>query len=283
MTAIRIIDDHLELANIGTKTHAQIEGHIQGIGNYAFPSTDGGANQILETDGAGILSWVNKPANFSCSDLNACSLSDIGIRSHSQLTNIGASDHHIRYTDAEAIAAADVDNKIATHTAISNAHHDKYTDAEAIAAVKGNTDAAHIYNSGSVSIPNNDYYYIDWNVNNDIQVEFNYGSMYNAANTDRLTIQKAGIYFIIGKVRWDPNTSGLRNLNLRGGADGTTVLAVKRNYANLGNLYYDHDVFSISQCAVGDIIRLNAYQNSGNPLTLTLNTIQRGLWAFLLR
>ena len=34
MTAIRIIDDHLELANIGTKTHAEIDAHIAAADNY---------------------------------------------------------------------------------------------------------------------------------------------------------------------------------------------------------------------------------------------------------
>ena len=111
MSATRVIDDHLELANIGTKTHANIEGHIQGIGNYAFPSADGALNQILETDGAGAISWVNKPSGFVCGNLNACNLTDIGTRAHSSLTGIGTNDHHTKYTDAEAVAAADASDK----------------------------------------------------------------------------------------------------------------------------------------------------------------------------
>ena len=60
MAAIRIIDDHIQLASIGSKTHAAIEGHIQGIGNYAFPAADGGADQVLKTNGAGVLAWIDK-------------------------------------------------------------------------------------------------------------------------------------------------------------------------------------------------------------------------------
>lgn len=120
MTATRVIDDHIELANIGTKTHAEIEGHIQGIGNYAFPSADGGADQILKSNGAGVLGWIDQPAGFACGSLNACNLSDIGTRPHSQLTNIGADDHHIKYTDAEAVAAADASNKFIERNVVND-------------------------------------------------------------------------------------------------------------------------------------------------------------------
>lgn len=111
MSAIRIPDDHLDILNIGTKTHAQIEAHIQGIGNYAFPAVDGALNQILETNGAGVLLWVNKPAGFACGSLNSCNLTDIGTRAHSSLTGIGAGDHHVKYTDTEAVAACDAAEK----------------------------------------------------------------------------------------------------------------------------------------------------------------------------
>lgn len=50
---------------------------------------------------------------------------------HASLSNITASQHHARYTDAE------VDAIVAVHTAITDAHHVKYTDAEAISAVEG--------------------------------------------------------------------------------------------------------------------------------------------------
>ena len=108
MSAKRVIDDHLELANIGTKTHAQLETHLAGIGNYAFPAADGAVDEFIKTDGAGNLSWATAGGGFACDDLNSCQLSDLGTRPHSQLTGIGASDHH---TDHQAASVEDADFK----------------------------------------------------------------------------------------------------------------------------------------------------------------------------
>lgn len=117
MSAIAVYNDHLKLANIGTMSHTQLEAqdaaiiaHIPGIGNYAFPAADGTINQIIETDGAGALSWVNKPASFACADLNSCDLTDIGTRAHSSLTGIGTSDHHVKFTDQNAVDACKASN-----------------------------------------------------------------------------------------------------------------------------------------------------------------------------
>jgi len=74
MSAIRVIDDHLELKNIGTKSHAEIEEHIPGIGNYSFPAEDGAPDQILVTDGAGTLSWEDKYTDEKA--VAACDASD---------------------------------------------------------------------------------------------------------------------------------------------------------------------------------------------------------------
>jgi len=54
----------------------------------------------------------------------------------------GALDHHVRYTDAEAsgIAVQVATTGIANHTSIIDAHHTRYTDTEAIAAASGALD-----------------------------------------------------------------------------------------------------------------------------------------------
>ncbi|GAI03992.1 unnamed protein product, partial [marine sediment metagenome] len=60
----------------------------------------------------------------------AIRLAQLAERAHSSLTGIGADDHHIRYTDAEAQAQAAA--LIVIHAAIAAAHHTKTTDAAEI-------------------------------------------------------------------------------------------------------------------------------------------------------
>jgi len=55
-------------------------------------------------------------------------LASLTERAHSSLTGIGPSDHHAKYTDAEAQAIADA--QIAIHAALAAAHHAKFTTTE---------------------------------------------------------------------------------------------------------------------------------------------------------
>ncbi len=60
----------------------------------------------------------------------AIRLAQLAERAHSSLTGIGASDHHVKYTDAEAQAQAAA--LLTIHAAIAAAHHTKTTDAAEI-------------------------------------------------------------------------------------------------------------------------------------------------------
>ena len=46
-----------------TNTGVQTTGTVNINGEYEFPTTDGNANQILETDGSGALTFVDKPTS----------------------------------------------------------------------------------------------------------------------------------------------------------------------------------------------------------------------------
>ena len=65
----------------------------------------------------------------------------------------GALDHHVRYTDAEAsgVAVQVTTSGISNHSAITDAHHARYTDAEAIAASSGALDHHFRYTDAEAS------------------------------------------------------------------------------------------------------------------------------------
>ena len=73
---------------------------------------------------------------------------------HADLTNVTTSQHHVKYTDAEADARAalqdhDHDTPIGVHAALPSTHHARYDDAEAIAAVGPHTTLHSDLTSGS--------------------------------------------------------------------------------------------------------------------------------------
>lgn len=97
---------------------------------------------------------------------NAVSLGGSTTVDHADLSNIGASDHHTRYADSEAISAINNDadhGSTASHNYFSgdhadltnvnsSQHHTRYSDLEAISAINNDADhgstASHNYFSG---------------------------------------------------------------------------------------------------------------------------------------
>jgi hypothetical protein len=86
MAAIRIIDDHLELANIGSNTHAQIDSHIANISNphvvtkaqVGLGSVVDGAEINVQSDWnavAGDALILNKPSDIT--DLSGHSVTEL--------------------------------------------------------------------------------------------------------------------------------------------------------------------------------------------------------------
>ncbi|GAI59570.1 unnamed protein product, partial [marine sediment metagenome] len=91
-----------------------------GIVDRFYFSTD---TLVLERDTG--VAWVEVVRGEA-----AIRLVQLAEKEHSSLTGIGASDHHVKYTDAEAQAQAAA--LIAIHAAIAAAHHTKTTDAAEI-------------------------------------------------------------------------------------------------------------------------------------------------------
>jgi hypothetical protein len=79
------------------------------------------------------------------------------VTSHAALSGITTDDHHVKYTDAEAVAATaasyEAAGAIATHAAITDAHHARYTDTEADARVAVHTgDATDAHDASAISV-----------------------------------------------------------------------------------------------------------------------------------
>jgi len=86
-----------------------------------------------------------------------------------------------------------------------------------------------------------------------------------ASNTDRLTCSTAGVYLIIGSVRFASNANGDRLLSIV--LNGTTTLAMETTRAASGNPT-TMTVSAIYQLNVGDYVTLSAQQTSGGSLNI---------------
>lgn len=86
-------------------------------------------------------------------------------------------------------------------------------------------------------------------------------------NNARLTCQTAGKYLIIAHFLFNPNGVGTRALSIE--LNGATPIGgcQFRPPATAGN-HAGLSASTIYDLAVGDYVRINAYQNCGGPLTI---------------
>lgn len=85
------------------------------------------------------------------------------------------------------------------------------------------------------------------------------------SNTDRITIQTAGLYLVSGGVCFGANGTGLR---LCGISKNTVVSPSEGWHMTLASAAVGNHVHytSVVKCAVADILRLLVFQNSGGSL-----------------
>ncbi len=83
-------------------------------------------------------------------------------------------------------------------------------------------------------------------------------------NPERITIQTAGIYLVIGQVHWAANAAGFRALVLQHSVAGF----ISRVDTGINPTTDDcrHQISTTWQCDLGDFFQLSVYQNSGAPL-----------------
>ena len=90
--------------------------------------------------------------------------------------------------------------------------------------------------------------------------------MWVATATDRVTCKVAGTYLIIGTVRFSSNATGMRSValvvNNEGAGRGNTSASPVNGGVTILN------VACLTSLAIGDIVQLQAFQNSGVALTV---------------
>ena len=151
--------------------------------------------------------------------------------------------------------------RIAAHTAISAAHHVAYTDADAKDAVFTAVHACKCKFLGDWYCPNTTVTYPVWN-----DEDFDYGNMLDlASHSNRITIRKNGVYFMIAKLYFlHPNlTTG--NVQARIFKNGvyTDVVDYSVVYTYATNIDCAVQIFGITEASTNDYYSIAIYQSSG--------------------
>jgi len=85
---------------------------------------------------------------------------------------------------------------------------------------------------------------------------------------NRLTCKTAGVYLIIGQVRWAANATGQRQVNITL-SSGRSVIAAQHEHGNSASIATNMSVSCIYPLAVNDYVELAVYQDSGGNLDIT--------------
>ena len=96
----------------------KVGGTINVNGNFTIPSTDGDANQVLQTNGSGTLSWVDLPAAYGDSDVNAHLSGGTGINYNNGTISISASTNDL----SDVSSSGTADGQILIYDAGSNSY-----------------------------------------------------------------------------------------------------------------------------------------------------------------
>lgn len=87
-----------------------------------------------------------------------------------------------------------------------------------------------------------------------------------APTSDTVTITESGLYLATAWGRWDTNPTGIRVLEVH--QNGITITSESGNASGSTSDHRDTVVAPLA-CAVGDVIKINTFQNSGSTLNMT--------------
>jgi hypothetical protein len=166
----------------------------------------------------------------------AHTLASHSTKAHAELTGVGSSDHHVRYADAEAVAAAKTDATLLNYT-----------------------QGARAYHSADQSIPN-----ASWTTLSLDSEVYDTDTIHNlTTNNSRLTCKTAGNYMIVAMGETLSNATGSRLVQII--YNTSTVIALHGGSPDsfgTGRL----GVATLYTLAVNDFIEMQVYQNSGGAL-----------------
>ena len=143
----------------------------------------------------------------------------------------------------------------------------KLADGGVTAAKLAGMPAARVYNSAAISISHNLDTVLTFN-----SERFDTDAIHDTVtNPSRLVCKTAGLYLIVGHVRFASNATGFRYTYIR--VNGTTSLAVQETPAVSG-FPTILSVATLYQLAVNDYAELLVYQNSGAALNVEVSVAQ---------
>jgi len=122
--------------------------------------------------------------------------------------------------------------------------------------VGGYTEGCRVKRTSTQTIPNNTITPIIFDTEN-----YDTDNMWEGVSSpSRITIRTAGIYLITGQVHWLTNAAGMRAELLRHNIDGYIVQV--RTGMDPSTWIWRGPITTIYQCAVGNTLELQVYQNS---------------------
>lgn len=213
---------------------------------------------------------------------------DLPAIAHSDLTGIGADDHHDQAHAHDGVDGSGTVAHSATTGIGADDHHaqdhasehitgggDIIPDAEsggdsglmsgaslaALEALVASTGiAARAYNSGALTISNNSLTWLTFSSTRDNSTD---GMHSTSSNTGRLTAPVAGWYLITAAIRWASNATGVRQLYLR--ANGSTYIDTVNQDA-VGTTNTRQTIATLYYLAANEYVEAAVYQNSGGNL-----------------
>jgi hypothetical protein len=281
--------NHDELTNVGSSDHHSRYTDSEAIEAVNGETSLGDANSVNGQTYSDIQNWVNNNADVpnanqadnanTLDGYHASAFADAGHdHNHDELTNVGSSDHHSRYTDSEAVATVNGERSLTVDItgnagALDGKHADDFADAS------HNHDGSYI--NGYQSNNQNDMDSIAlancWET-----IEVNSGD-FTIVDNNTIEVNEAGVYSVDYTCSFEQWGDGLQAtmhanvlINGTGNSDHTGSHCYVRDTASGDiNSFSNHSMHSLN---AGDTIEVLVEHDGGaigHNLTEASCTVQK--------